>query len=809
MIISDFLFLLTFFALALRKVATSPQKSSHSSPNLIHFKNRPPKNTQTKTKTSFSTRLDSTCIKYSDRSMGATDSKLQFKTHIFRLFEEADIPADDDYWVQFWRQPESANDIFTLLTASDIRNTRDLHIENLETLLSAIISRLTYLYNNTAFPSIEIAPAKEVLNCLRILTRILPFIYEKKDHRMEEWENRFFWGNTSGNADDKPIAEKLIDMGVGLLFYSGFTIPKFQREQVVYTIWETGVGCSTPMTTTHEMQANRIEVLRFLLSICSDCLYTTPNALAADGSKYLTYLVTQMDKRAAMSILCSLLNITLKYYPGWKVPYDHMIISDRHRQLVTYSLQLLELLLVYLVPNGGRNLFRHYLSKIHRVQDLQFIADSLAKLLTQPILASTTYLPGSRREIQWVCELTMLFWDLTQCNKKFKSYLISSNRVHDFTVLLQYYIHDKRFDTSKQGFVRLCTYILLYLSSDESYAKSLSKPFEGQNSLPTAIKLPIFNGTYADYLVIQLLKSISGGAESNIDFMVATLLEVILNISPYVSNISYLTSSNMMHIFSSLSSPSFLLANERNQYIVGTFLQTLTLLLNCNFYSNRNLVFAMLRNSKIFFQLKQTLHSQINDEDNNEDSKGKQPQRSAEEEEEDEEKTKAIARLADLWALVDPLVMMIGSVKDGIQFPDDPSHHRGGSYEPHDMIESINSLSSVSGVELEPHEPTREEFEPNTFEWNPSSLGWYQSILWGNIYQHEHDYVTPTAITNPATMNTDANMQNVGVWNNTDIKLFKLQQMAPTGPSLMKPKGAVDALADTMIQKLGQFRSRE
>jgi hypothetical protein len=32
--------------------------------------------------------------------MGATDSKLQFKNHLFRLFEEPNIPADDVYWMK-------------------------------------------------------------------------------------------------------------------------------------------------------------------------------------------------------------------------------------------------------------------------------------------------------------------------------------------------------------------------------------------------------------------------------------------------------------------------------------------------------------------------------------------------------------------------------------------------------------------------------------------------------------------------------------------------------------------------------------
>lgn len=32
--------------------------------------------------------------------MGASDSKIQFKSHIVRLFEVPDIPANDPYWIQ-------------------------------------------------------------------------------------------------------------------------------------------------------------------------------------------------------------------------------------------------------------------------------------------------------------------------------------------------------------------------------------------------------------------------------------------------------------------------------------------------------------------------------------------------------------------------------------------------------------------------------------------------------------------------------------------------------------------------------------
>lgn len=735
-----------------------------------------------------------------------------------------------------------------------------------------------------AFPSPELAPAKELVNCIRILTRIMPFIYEQR--ALKDWEHRFFWGKRqtreSGEEfrESVPLAKQLIDAAVDLLFYTGFTIPKdkVSRKKVVHSIWETGVGCSTPITSTQELLSNKVEVLRFLLTLSSDCLYQPATTLAANGSRYLTYMVTKPDKHSVMAVLCSLLNVTLKYSPGWKVPYDHMLIADRNRQLVTYSLQFLQVLLVYPIPKDDleflaecgyeqdaksmKNLYRNYLSKIHKPQDFQFISDSLQRLLAQPIQASTSYLPGSRREIEWVTELTMLFWDLIQSNKKFKAYMVMSSRVHDFTVLLLYYMHEKRMEGSKQGLVRLCAYVLLHLSADVEYAKSLAKPFEGQNALPSNIKLPVFNGSYADYLIIQLFKSVSNSGE-NLNFLIPTLLDCIYNISPYVVNISYLASSSLMQLFNALSSQTFFLANEQNRYLLESILRTLNLLVHCNFRSNKNLVFALMRNERGLLKLQTLLQNYSNgkpleeEENETEDfvigdeeeeereyqpddekdgeivteekaketpektkkpplsakAKGKQPQKVSIEEhyeqtEQDETEENDSASLQETWVLLDELLLIVKDVKSCVpafQNNNDGEILRGlaeGKTDPHDIIESIGALESLPRVDISPQEPTKEEFIPVKFIWNNSSLGWYESILWGSIFEKEHQVgaamIDAASVVSPSVI-------NVGVWNGTDIKLFKVQEVAPTGPTFLHPKGAVDAVADSVIQKFGKL----
>ena len=166
---------------------------------------------------------------------------------------------------------------------------RDTAPENLETLILALTSRLFALRHHPSFPDNELAPAQEALNCIRVLTRLFPFIFESDD--MVEWMDRFWWtkrrkrprgmtqgplkiqdggkeenevlfdgGNAGGNEGDiplvqspisrkddeslersKPLAEELLDTVLELLSFSGFTIPTTYTQagdsKVTMAIW--------------------------------------------------------------------------------------------------------------------------------------------------------------------------------------------------------------------------------------------------------------------------------------------------------------------------------------------------------------------------------------------------------------------------------------------------------------------------------------------------------------------------------------------------------------------------------------------
>ncbi|QSZ32758.1 hypothetical protein DSL72_002337 [Monilinia vaccinii-corymbosi] len=275
--------------------------------------------------------------------MGASDSKLVFKKGIFRLSEDKIIPADDPYWASFWELPESTEDIFSLFSPADIRRTRDTALENLETLILAITSRLFVLRHHPSFPHPEFAPERDALNCIRVLTRILPYVYESE--KLKSWEETFFWGmrrkrtRKAALARDvifdesqeelqkleaaaqefeqvKPLAEELIDTLIDLLFFADFTLPKPQnsKSKVSYAIWQSGVGCNTPCGTSKEFENNRTEILRLLLTLTSQSMYMSANLLPVQGVKAITYIATCPEKQVVLSVLCSLLNTVNPYH---------------------------------------------------------------------------------------------------------------------------------------------------------------------------------------------------------------------------------------------------------------------------------------------------------------------------------------------------------------------------------------------------------------------------------------------------------------------------------------------------------------
>lgn len=565
--------------------------------------------------------------------MGASESKLVFKQGIFRLSEDKDIPANDPYWTGFWELPESVEDVFSLFSPLDIRRTRDENLSNLETLILAVTSRLNVLKNHPSFPDPDLAPDRDCLNCIRVLTRILPYIYEAEN--LADWEERFFWGvrrrktrkaqiatevlfdeaqettldvpNTNEDVYEevKPLAEELIDTLTDLLFFTGFTIPQLTtaKSKVSYAIWQSGVGCKQSIGTSKELETNRCEILRLLLTMTSKAMYMPSSLLPVQGVRAITYIATCPDKQIVLSMLCSLLNTTMKYNPAaWRVPYDHVVWKDPRQGLVIYSLQFLLVLLLYPIPEEGhgpppKNFYRHFFGRLHRPEDFQFIAEGMTRILNQPMQATSSYLPGSQKSVKWAPEMIMLFWEALQCNKRFRSFIIDSNRSHDFVILCLFYAIEYKTDPSKQGVVRMCVFVLQTMSVEANFGRSLNNRFEAQETLPASVRINNFRGTYADFLIISIHTLITA-SKGKLDAIYPALLAIINNIAAYTEHLSATSSSKLLQLFSSMSAPSFLLANETNHTLLQSLLESMNAIIEHRYSKNPMFIYAILKSRK-------------------------------------------------------------------------------------------------------------------------------------------------------------------------------------------------------------------
>lgn len=111
----------------------------------------------------------------------------------------------------------------------------------------------------------------------------------------------------------------------------------------------------------------------------------------------------------------------------------------------------------------------------------------------------SSYLPG--KSVPWAPEMLILFWELLQVNKRFRAFIIETDRAHDFVVLVLYYAMTAKDQPAKQGIVRMCVLILQTMSVEPAFGSRLNKPLVGHDSLPSQLRITNFHGSYADFLI--------------------------------------------------------------------------------------------------------------------------------------------------------------------------------------------------------------------------------------------------------------------------------------------------------------------
>ncbi|XP_056286281.1 protein HID1-like [Pseudoliparis swirei] len=559
--------------------------------------------------------------------MGNADTKLHFRKAVIQLTTKTQpVEASDEaFWDQFWANAStSVQDVFALVPAAEIRAVREESPSNLATLCYKAVERLVQ-GANSGCPSEK--ERQTVLNCSRLLTRILPYIFEDADWR------GFFWSTVPGagrldedgdEEDARPLAESLLLAIADLLFCPDFTAQSRKKsdpdsaddirsiDSCEY-IWEAGVGFaqSPPLNYVHDL--NRAELLKLLLTCLSEAMYLPPSSERRSLNPWVSFFCST-ENRHALPLFTSLLNVVCAYDPvGYGVPYNHLMFSDHREQLVEQAVQILIVTLEHeggspfsaalqamnaseTEPAGPENLFVNYLSRIHREEDLRFILKGLARLMNNRLVQ--TYLPHSAKKIQFHQELLILFWKFCDFNKKFLFFVLKSSDVLEVLVPILFSLDDARADQSRVGLMHIGVFILLLLSGERNFGVRLNKPY----ALRVPMDIPVFTGTHADLLILIFHKIISAGHQ-RLQPLFDCLLTIIVNVSPYLKSLSMLAANKLLHLLEAFSSPWFLFSSRQNHHLVFFLLEVFNNIIQYQFDGNSNLVYAVIRKRNVFHQL--------------------------------------------------------------------------------------------------------------------------------------------------------------------------------------------------------------
>ena len=554
--------------------------------------------------------------------MKTTEEKTNFRNQFLKLGQGHIISTDesnDMFWSLFWLMPTCANDVYELITVADIKKVRQQNLMNIIQLTRKLCHKVIFIAKESKKFGNNKKETIELLNCVRFLIKVLPFIFELAIYPTE-LEREIFWNNDfdpmqflqrleASRNEDEPednnnwervlspdqatnsIAVNLMSSLVDLLFIRNFTVASSVskssatgKDNKLLHVWEPGIGSTSKYQQPNVMiDSNRTEILKLLLTLCSNSLYQQVSSVTTQGSKFLTLLVTVTPKIELLTLVSSLLNIACRSskLTGSEngLVFEKQEYSETRHLCVTYSIQLLTLMVVYPLPQkselkflseGGLcskpyNMARAFMGKIHKENELLFITSSLIDFLKVPLINAkdqetdtfSLLRPGNnyKRPSLWSLEAVMLIWELLQSNRKFAA-IVGKKYISELMIILLYYVFAYHNQKTFKNLVFLCAYLLLYLSSvqQDRFLEPLFVPlnsatslFEFYNCLPSNYKLSITPGNTRDFLVThictmlinnQVNVSLSNYLLNSLslsDLLIKTLIEILYNLIPRVS----------------------------------------------------------------------------------------------------------------------------------------------------------------------------------------------------------------------------------------------------------------------------------
>jgi len=136
--------------------------------------------------------------------MGASASREKFRESVAALIEVDVSPDDAEFWDELWKIPSSTEEVFELISPEAARKLRDERFDNLATLFTQATAQLCQIVETPYSIYFD-----QALNCVRVLTRVLPFLLEKGDlGESDENVENLCWSTAGGGLGDDDQSEK-------------------------------------------------------------------------------------------------------------------------------------------------------------------------------------------------------------------------------------------------------------------------------------------------------------------------------------------------------------------------------------------------------------------------------------------------------------------------------------------------------------------------------------------------------------------------------------------------------------------------
>lgn len=601
--------------------------------------------------------------------MKSAEEKVRFRNHFLKLAQGRLFAHDHpSFWKVLWQTPSTADDVFQVLQPHDIRAVRDLNRPNFAVLIRLLSKNIIAITDGdtSRYPS----PTTVLLNSIRLLSRVLPFLFELENYYSEIeplvfWDAAFNPGRLVSGGDTipkfnlvAPSAESkttlALDLVAALLrccFIRGFTItaPTSSSDPNVFVaIWEPGIGSQEkPRPQNYSTDSNRLDVVRCLLVLISAPFYGSRETLASQGSRFLTLLVALSPRKELLTLLYSLINVVCRGSnsgrDGQGISLLSLRANEAHNLYLSHCAQLLAHMVAYPIPSTehlaslidhkvlssaslATNRARLHLSKLTGDDDLTFLASNLLRILQDSVngilqYEKNTFSISRVRPGLIVVEAISVFWELVQCNSKFKNLVVRAYTNQVFVSLL---LHIVTFgvDDSCRSLCEIAAYCMLYFSADPLLTRKIMFPLDVMffKTIPASSQLTPRPRTMRDFLVTRIASFLcdhSPAASRKLKIMLVQTMYNLISLVPDPAvfpikasvplrnadprgGLSYGACYAITNLISAFSTRTFLRECVHNADLLALLLRALCACAIRNHRPLRFLLYSFLKNEKIY-----------------------------------------------------------------------------------------------------------------------------------------------------------------------------------------------------------------